>query len=547
MQQQLGRLSDLHVRLFLAIVLRNSSVFDQFAEQLAPTAFVDGGLRLVWQAALLRRQISGRIPVGPELLADIAATPDASMTDLNFSEHLQSAHNFVLWAYDPRTFLETAPNVPEMEQFAFQIGRLLLLRAQSDTLLQALPGTELGELPTVLEQAQLRASAAAALDSTGQRQPLFVQGWDTNEPHIVHTTGFPFLDRYMGGGETKGEAYTFMAPMGTCKTTFAVMKWVTAGRQAYVKAFEPGYDGRIGLSVFVSYEASLNPELRHRSLSFAARIHKDRLQAMGGDGLQALSSDPDRPLPYELNLFPQEIADGLFLPERARIEAELGWMNTHLVCLDMTGADKAMPYAGRGGVPELVHRLNGLLRAPGASYYIQSVVIDYLGLLVDRYQNNLPARAKVEPHKAYQEAVDVVRNLIAKPFECPVWLTHQLSGAANSILNVTRRIHHTDAKGSKSAVENADFAFVVGNLTSESIGVLDCTKHRRYRPMPRTVIRVEGDINNIVSLDNHLIDSRGQIVDRATMAAAGAGTPRSAPRIAAPVDEDDDFAEIRNG
>jgi hypothetical protein len=529
MQRQLGRLSDSHVRLFLAIVLRSQAVFDQFYGKLTPAAFFDGGLRRVWQAAEQRYHQGEILPTAPELVADVLANGQDDMSvDPAAYQQIQDAQAFIAWAYADATFAGTSPASPEMERFAFTVGPKVLLQAHVESLVQQLPGAEASTVPLFLEEAHNKASMFATIDSGNDQNFLFRDGWDTSAPLLIRTTGFAFLDRFMAGGEAPGEAYLFMAPQGTCKTVFSVMKWAASGRTAYAKTFEPGYDGRLGISVLVTYEASHEPEILHRSLSYAASIHKDRLQAMGTEGLRALSADAERPLPYEESLFSQQIADGMFIPERARIEAELGWMNQHLVCFDFSGSDKRAPHAGHGGIPEIVQRLQSLLRARGPNHYIDTVVVDYLGIMADRHLATLPAKDRPDDHKYFQRLVEIARNKIAKAFGCPVWLTHQLSGVANSSASPTKRLHHTDAKGSKMVGENADFAFVVGNLTNESLGVIDCAKRRRYKQMPRAVIQVKGEFNTIVARDSLSIDTRGRIVDRQTQEAT------RGPRIARP-------------
>jgi hypothetical protein len=405
---------------------------------------------------------------------------------------------------------------------------MLLLRAHNDQTLRQLASSQLQELPFVLREAQARADLFASFGAVVRREEVFAEGWDRRSPQTLRTTGFSFFDRFMGGGEANGEAYVFMAPLGTCKTVLSVMKWVASARQAYTATLADGWDGRKGLSVLVSYEASLNSELQHRALSYAAKIHKDRLQAMGHLGLEALNNDPYNPLPYEHTLFAREISDGMFVPERQRVSQELGWMNSHLVCFDFSGASTENSAFANGGISGLVQRLQATLRAWGDQYYVHSVVIDYLGLMADRYNVTLPPRAQQESHVLYQASVDAAVNTIAKPYDCPVWIMHQLSGEANARLNPTSTMHHTQAKGSKLVGENAAFCFVVGHLTAESMGVLSCTKHRRYKPLPNTVIQVVGEFNNMRGLDNYSIDSRGQIVDRATMNATVG--PRAAAR-----------------
>ena len=146
---------------------------------------------------------------------------------------------------------------------------------------------------------------------------------------------------------------------------------------------------------------------------------------------------------------------------------------------------------------EIVNRIKLELRergSDGSEWYVKNVIVDYLGLMVDR-DSTLRKSDPVEDHKAYQAAVAQIVNLVSKPFDCPSWILHQLSGVANATLNPTKVLHHTDAKGSKSFGENLDFCFVIGSLNADSLGQVACTKHRRAGKQAPSVIKVDGEYN----------------------------------------------------
>lgn len=282
------------------------------------------------------------------------------------------------------------------------------------------------------------------------------------------------------------------------------------------------WDGRKGMTVLVSYEAALQPEIQHRALMYAAQISRTSLSNMGFDGIDALMNDPDAPLPYEKKKFHQQISDGLFEPERVRLQKSIIWMNDHTLCLDMSGSDAINPAAGNGGVAEIVSRIAAELRVRGSEWYVKNVIIDYLGLMVDRDSTvDRTRKHGIEDHKIYQQAVGVVVKTISKHYACHTWLMHQLSGAANAQLSVAKTLHHTDAKGSKSFAENLDYAFCVGNLNMDNMGQMACTKARRSSRTPPSILRVDGEFNTVLSPDNFHVDVHGKIIDESTMAAVG--------------------------
>jgi hypothetical protein len=89
------------------------------------------------------------------------------------------------------------------------------------------------------------------------------------------------------------------------------------------------------------------------------------------------------------------------------------------------------------------------------------------------------------------------------------------------MLSPTKTMHHTDAKGSKSFAENLHFAFVIGNLNMDQLGQIACTKFRRAKRLPPSIIRVEGEFNDVVAPTNYHIDAKGQIIDKDTISSTG--------------------------
>ena len=54
------------------------------------------------------------------------------------------------------------------------------------------------------------------------------------------------------------------------------------------------------------------------------------------------------------------------------------------------------------------------------------------------------------------------------------------------------------------------------------MGQIACTKYRRSYRQPPSIVKVEGEFNNVYAPDNYHIDSKGQIVDKSTASAVGA-------------------------
>ena len=60
-----------------------------------------------------------------------------------------------------------------------------------------------------------------------------------------------------------------------------------------------------------------------------------------------------------------------------------------------------------------------------------------------------------------------------------------------------------------------------GNLNLDQLGQIHCTKRRRAKPQPPSIIKVEGEFNNVYSPDNYHVDNKGQIVDKETASTVG--------------------------
>lgn len=519
--QQSTRLSGAHLRLFMSVLLQNDTVFQQFYGKLAVEKFADESNQLLYRMLLDFWEQNTSLPSEAEAYTGIESYFDQD-PDIISDAGRDDLEETLNYAYNPSTFGVDGPTSSKMTRFAFRSGKKLLQQAYLDQV-----ASELKELPTLDALTDFFSNAAnqsewLALNEHSSKPKYTLPGdgeWASTSPFLVQSTGIPFFDKYMSGGARKQEGYGLMAPYGTCKTTLAVMLWSLAAQQCYEETLRDEWDGKKGLSFLVTYEAPLSPEIQHRVVMYSAQVHRDSLESMGTDGLKALQDDPDKPLPYEKLKFKRQIGDGVFEPEVKRVERVTPYINEHTVCLDLTGADEDWPHAGHGGIAEIIQRIKLELRNRGKDYYVKNVIVDYLGLMVD--QDGTLGVKKDDDHKLYQKKVSELVSQVAIGLDCHLWILHQLSGSANAMLSPTKTMHHTDAKGSKSFAENLHFAFVVGNLNLDQMGQIACTKFRRARRQPPSIVRVEGEFNDVVAPDNFHIDAKGKIVDKALVEVTG--------------------------
>lgn len=552
------RLKTAHLRIFLAILVRDENLFKKYSRQLSASWFSLEHHRLLYQVTLQYVRQHSTLPSETELWAELESIFEEDETVLAEDERI-ALEDYFEFVFDENTYKDFPLHDPRTVSYANRVFQRLLVRETRMALRAELGNENLDTDLAFLLRAKATELELARMSQERQaRTDTFPTGWDKRAARLTVTTGISFFDRYLGGGAVAGEVYGLMAPYGTCKTTLAVMFWANAAKQGYANFLEEAAtqetsvqvptetaisQPKRGIAVLVTYEAPLSNEIQRRVLIYTAQVKRARLDAMGTTGLSALSADPDSPLDYEKNLFKSQISHGVFAPERQRVEECVGWLNPHTLCLDFSGSDSARPAAGTGGVAEIVQRINEELMQREGNCYIRTVIIDYLGLMVDRDVTRGEGPNREETHVAYKRAVSELGKSIGKQFQCPVWVMHQFSGAANAKLAVTSKLHHTDAAGSKSFAENLDFAFVIGNLNADSVGQLACTKHRAAPKLPPTLIKVDGDFNNVVSPDNLHIDLNGNIVDKATASYAGMlGASAGIASVTLP--NDDDTAQL---
>lgn len=504
-------LSIVQLKLLFCVLLRNEAILSDFATRLTVDHFENKAHQLLFKIVTAYNAEYSTTPPKQIVTTELNTilTEDQDLLDDSERDILE---DILDTAYDPDFWSDVNFDSPKIEKTVNKFATALAkCRIVSETIRSLTEQADISNLPNMLESAYLAAQTVEEQAVYNKKQDnLFQVSWDINNPFEKITTGLEFFDIFMGGGAATSEVYLYMAPYGTCKTTVAVQLWAEASKIAAVRT-----DGKIGLSFYVSYEAP-RAELQHRILMYDAQINRASLEGMGKLGMQALGNNPLTPKEYEKHRFKDLIAAGLFKPERQRAEESIARLNDHCVVLDMTGSDIENPSAGSRGLSEIVNRIKAELRVRGPEYVVQNVIIDYLGLMVDR-DTTKPVVRGLENHILYQRAVSAIAHNISTKLKTHTWIIHQLSGEANANTNPTRKVHHTDGKGSKSVGENAHFCFASGALTKDGLGMLSCTKHRRYRDVPPVIIKLYGEFNCVVHADNFVVDSKGQIVDKATI------------------------------
>lgn len=303
------------------------------------------------------------------------------------------------------------------------------------------------------------------------------------------STGVPWLDGFMNGGQAGGEVYTLLGPTGLGKTTTGVMLCTSSAR-VWNAAYFRGELPKRKISCMFSWEQDIE-RLMLRFWSYAAQIDSSRLELYADEVVKL--STRGKPEPYELKEFEEAIrTEGIdnWDCEYERLSAASRELKDIVRIFDFSGADEKNSKQGEGGLDEVAASLNNLVNE---GFEIGTVVLDYAGAAVRRQmsaKNEDPDRIRHRLANFCNEA----RFKIALPFNCPVWAFHQLNTEANR-RTPTAKQHHSYASECGNFSENAWFAFVFGTKDeSNNITSLHCSKERRARGGKADVIlRIEGN------------------------------------------------------
>lgn len=126
------------------------------------------------------------------------------------------------------------------------------------------------------------------------------------------------------------------------------------------------------------------------------------------------------------------------------------------------------------------------------------ILIDYVGAAADRY---CQAR-NLDPAKQLRHLIGKmplrVKNQLAAPLGCPVWLFHQLSTEANALKpGAAPKI--TQASEAHNFAENLSFCFMLGTKTNDQLAVMTNVKQRRAAKQDDCVVHIDGLFSRIVS------------------------------------------------
>lgn len=507
--------------LIFAHVLRNSALFMAAREQLEISSIPiekDGYLRILWQAALNIAKLNGdclpdpldknRIIMDVEVKAisgnySFLKMDDRLRTEL-FGDPATGVPSLVDWIY---SLPEDELNEDIARQYLIEYLREILLTAKIHVY-----SSEVGnKQPTNIDEfAAELVKRSASINTLGVSDSYLAgQGVQTAAPPRI-PTGLDFIDEFLKGGQSPGQAYTVIAPTGGGKTTLGVMLAVRnaiASQDRHTLTGEP-----LEHHYYFTYEQPAW-EIDNYVLSYLSEIDYDRL--LTGFDL----SDQPKSQEYERLLKISGTEKERYRCAVERLQGPKGnlWIEDFSGHPNpKAGKNAAMNMRGCGGVEEIAATLE---KRRQSGQVIASVVVDYVAAALER-ETGTERITDYESQSRFNNYVVHFRKHVSSRFNSYAWILQQLKGAANNKAPTVAQ-HHSDARGARSFSDSADFAFTLGTRDIKSNGLLiACTKARFNQLKEPVVLVMDGVIRRLRKADDLMIDTSTRTIIPKSIAGA---------------------------
>ena len=395
------------------------------------------------------------------------------------------------------------PAAEMMNPINFSYARVLLKRfVHERTVVAPLrrmlnPGFNAGipaNLNEFLEAVDHQQARLSTLDALPLHDVVPEIGTLLRVPFEFRPTGLPFIDVPLNG-QRVGDCNGIVGITGGGKTTLGLHLSVSCAHQSWTHAIRN--NKKPGLSVYITYEEAAI-KLRPRIWSAAFQLPRDTCETMADwNALSPHVKDSDRLLQ---GLNGKDLGDDV-LSELERYRVGREWLTSSYKLLDLSGSDEH-PYAGSGGVPEMISYLDRMQQSWGQE--IDTVTIDYAGLAVERYLSSMGMMDEKRYRLSLKRFGDEVRKGIAERFGCTVWCLHQLKGDLGKA-SPTKQLHHSDSSESKDFAVNMSICGVLGNPDQRTgCRALWWTKIR-YRPneqLPPCTLKIGNNLAIMVDVTN---------------------------------------------
>ena len=301
-------------------------------------------------------------------------------------------------------------------------------------------------------------------------------------------TNVRFVDRLLGGGTKPVGVYGILSPTGVGKSMLACM--IATDSSTGGSVFDDTTSRPTGLWVWFDFH-NQGPPCRERLVSHAARISRDQVWQ------QDLSVE-DYESSY-IKMLPQ--VDGQVMPAAERMRRATECINRQLLLVaDEPDRCHAHELATPTGIADYLFWLS-------QTRPIEGIVIDG----VPNVWNRAADATNLSEREFLQQFVERDCRTMAKQFQCPVWVTHQISGAASSA-PPTASLSHRDAARCKTFADSLDACLVMGTQSDpDSIFSIQCTKgDRNLVSRERILLKHDDVLSSIVEAKDYVEDRRNK-------------------------------------
>lgn len=301
-------------------------------------------------------------------------------------------------------------------------------------------------------------------------------------------TNVRFVDRLLGGGTKPAGVYGILSPTGVGKSMLACM--IVADSATGGSVFDENITRPAGQWVWFDFH-NRHAESHARLLSHAARISRNQAR------YRDLTPEDYENLPE--SMLPK--MDGKLMPAETRVQCAIECINRQLLLItDDDERNHAQELATPAGIASSLH------------WHSQTRPV--AGIVIDGAPNvwyGVPDATDLSEREFLQRFVEHDCRRMAKHFQCPVWVTHQISGAA-SCAPPTSSLSHRDAARCKTFANSLDACLVMGTASDpDGVFSIRCTKgDQKVVSRERILLKHHDVFSSIVEAKDYVEDRRNK-------------------------------------
>ena len=282
---------------------------------------------------------------------------------------------------------------------------------------------------------------------------------------LIIPTHLPYLDRALGGGQFACGVHGILGPTGGGKSHLATMIAVSGATGGSVFSSDANPQ-----KTWVLFDlGSSGGQSTKRAILHAARSH-EMDQYFSSDEFHRFKKHHPDDLPHDEH--------GNLLTPQIRIRIAKERLHKKLALFHGDFAYNA----GDQSTP-LTYRIAQILQEISGHVEIGGIVIDGV---CDVWGFEFMT-SKLSERQFILNFVSRFCRQLSDDYQCPVWVTHQISGKSCSALPIAPLSHYNSAR-CKSFAESLDACVVFGTKSDEGWFALQCTKNQASKAVLDSVV-----------------------------------------------------------